>query len=81
MTTGVENPSRTPRRNAKTALLWALQLALAAVFAGAGGAAVAVVMAGATINNQAILDENPALPLAPLLLTSGVAWVHRAQLP
>lgn len=128
MTTTVEKQPRAPGRIAGTVVLWALQVALAAVFVGAGLAklaadpamvemfsdigagqwlrslvgglevagaicllvpllagraavALAVVMVGATITNLVILDDSPALPLALLLLTAGVAWVRRAQLP
>jgi len=73
VTTSVENQPRTPTRTAGTALLWSLRLALAAVFAGAG----LVTLAG----DPAMVDDSPALPLALLLLTAGVAWVRRGQLP
>jgi uncharacterized membrane protein YphA (DoxX/SURF4 family) len=52
VTTSVENPPRATRRTAGTVPLWALQIVLAAVFAGAGLAK----LAGATAVVEMLTD-------------------------
>lgn len=51
------------------------------LLAGRAALGLATVMTGATITNRVILGDSPALPLALLLLTAGVACIRRGLLP